>query len=128
MTGHKRLYDRVRRICLALPEAHEKIAWGTPTFRVRDRMFVGFANNHHGDGRIAIWCKAAPGAQEDLVRADPERFFVPPYVGTAGWIGIQLDKGLDPGVLAGLIRDGYLEVAPKRLAALLARVLSDPVA
>jgi hypothetical protein len=118
VAGHKRLYDRVRKICLALPEAHEKIAWGTPTFRVRNRMFVTFADNHHGDGRIAIWCKAPPGAQEDLVRADPRRFFVPPYVGTAGWIGIHLDQGLDPGVLAGLIRDGYLEAAPKRLAAL----------
>lgn len=113
----RRLYDRVRRICLALPESHEKAAWGEPTFRVRDRMFVMFANNHHGDGRIAIWCKAPPGAQEDLVRAAPKHFFVPPYVGTQGWIGIHLDKGLDWGVLGGLVRDGYLEVAPKRLAA-----------
>jgi hypothetical protein len=122
MAGHARPWERVRRICLALPEAREKIAWGEPTFRVRDKMFVMFANNHHGDGRIAIWCKAAPGAQEDLVRADPEHFFVPPYVGTAGWIGIHLDKGLDWGVLAGLVKDGYLEVAPKRLAA----TLRDP--
>lgn len=119
MAEHKRLYDRVRKMCLALPEAHEKVAWGEPTFRVRDRMFVMFANNHHGDGRVAIWCKAAPGAQEDLVRADPKQFFVPPYVGTAGWIGIQLDEGIDRGILAGLVKDGYLEVAPKKLAALL---------
>jgi hypothetical protein len=84
---------RVRRICLALPEAHEKIAWGEPTFRVRDKLFAMFANNHHGDGRIALWCKAAPGAQEDLVAADPKHFFVPPYVGKAGWLGIRLDRG-----------------------------------
>jgi len=116
----QRLYDRVRRVCLALPEAREKIAWGEPTFRVRDRMFLMFANNHHGDGRIAVWCRAAPGAQEDLVRADPGQFFVPPYVGTAGWIGIHLNKGLDRSVLAGLVRDGYLEVAPKRLATIVA--------
>jgi len=116
----QRLFDRVRRICLSLPEAHEKIAWGEPTFRVRDRMFLMFANNHHGDGRIAVWCRAPPGAQEDLVRADPEQFFVPPYVGTAGWIGTHLNKGLDRSVLAGLVRDGYLEVAPKRLATIVA--------
>lgn len=108
---------RVRRMCLALPEAHEKIAWGAPTFRVRDRQFAMFLDNHHGDGRLALWCKAPPGAQEVLVGADPERFFVPPYVGPAGWLGIRLDKGLDWGVLAGLVRDGYLEAAPKRLRA-----------
>jgi predicted DNA-binding protein (MmcQ/YjbR family) len=110
---------RVRKICLALPEAHEKIAWGEPTFRVRDKLFAMFADDHHGDGRIALWCKAPPGAQEDLVRADPERFFVPPYVGKAGWLGIRLDRGLDWGIVAGLVRDGYVEVAPKRLRAAL---------
>ena len=110
---------RVRKICLALPEAHEKIAWGEPTWRVRDKLFAMFANNHHGDGRIALWCKAAPGAQEDLVAANQKHFFVPPYVGKAGWLGIRLDKGLDWGIVAGLVRDGYLEIAPKRLRAML---------
>jgi hypothetical protein len=111
--------SRVRKICLALPDAHEKIAWGAPTFRIRDRQFAMFLDNHHGDGRLALWCKAPPGAQEALVRADPGRFFVPPYVGPAGWLGIHLDKGLDWGVIAGLVRDGYLEAAPKRLRAAL---------
>jgi predicted DNA-binding protein (MmcQ/YjbR family) len=106
---------RVRKICLSLPEAHEKVAWGAPTFRVRDRQFVMYVDNHHGDGRLALWCKAPPGAQEELVRADPDTFFVPPYVGKGGWIGIELDKGLDWGVVAGLVRDGYLEIAPPRL-------------
>ena len=110
---------RVRKICLTLPEAHEKIAWGAPTFRVRDRQFAMYLDNHHGDGRLALWCKAPPGAQESLVGADPKRFFVPPYVGTQGWLGIQLDKGLDWGVIEGLVRDGYLEIAPKRLRATL---------
>jgi hypothetical protein len=110
---------RVRKICLALPEAREKIAWGEPTFRVRDKLFAMFANNHHGDGRIALWCKAAPGAQEDLVAANPKHFFVPPYVGKAGWLGVRLDRGLDWGIVAGIVRDGYLEVAPKRLRAAL---------
>jgi hypothetical protein len=106
---------RVRKICLSLPEAYEKIAWGAPTFRVKDRQFAMYLDNHHGDGRLALWCKAAPGAQETLVEADPGHFFVPPYVGPAGWIGIHLDKGLDWDVIAGLVREGYLEVAPKRL-------------
>jgi hypothetical protein len=110
---------RVRRICLSLPEAFEKVAWGAPTFRVRDRQFAILLDNHHGDGRLALWCKAPPGAQEALVGADPERFFVPPYVGPQGWLGIRLDKGLDWGVIAGLVRDGYIEVAPKRLRAAL---------
>ena len=102
-------------MCLSLPEAHEKVAWGAPTFRVKDRQFVMYVDNHHGDGRLALWCKAPPGAQEELVRADPDTFFVPPYVGKGGWIGIELDQGLDWGVVAGLVRDGYLEIAPTRL-------------
>jgi hypothetical protein len=110
---------RVRKICLALPEAHEKIAWGAPTFRVRNKQFAMFLENHHGDGRLALWCKAPPGAQEALVGADPERFFIPPYVGPSGWLGIHLNKSLDWGVIAGLVRDGYLEAAPKRLRAAL---------
>jgi len=110
---------RVRKICLGLPEAYEKIAWSTPTFRVGKKQFAMFTDNHHGDGRTALWCKAAPGVQEELVGADPERFFRPPYVGPAGWIGIRLDRGLDWDVVAGLVREGYLEVAPKKLAATL---------
>lgn len=115
--GRGGVLARVRRMCLALPEAHEKIAWGAPTFRVRDRQFAMLLDNHHGDGRLALWCKAPPGAQESLVGADPERFFVPPYVGPSGWLGIHLDRGLDWGVIAGLVRDGYLEAAPQRLRA-----------
>ena len=106
---------RVRKICLVLPEAHEKIAWGVPTFRVRDKQFAMYLDNHHGDGRLALWCKAAEGAQEILVESDPGSFFVPPYVGHLGWVGIELDKGLDWGVIEGLLREGYLEIAPKRL-------------
>ena len=73
-----------------------------------------YSENHHGDGRIALWCKAPPGAQEILVAADARHFFVPPYVGTEGWLGIHLDKGLDWGVVAGLVKDGYLEAAARR--------------
>src|SRR5437016_3084956 len=96
------LLARVRRICLALPEAHEKEAWGEATFRVRDRLFVMFADNHHGDGRIAIWCAAPSGAQAAVVDADPRRFFVPPYVGRRGWIGIRLDRRPNWAVVAAL--------------------------
>ncbi|HEX3159238.1 MAG TPA: MmcQ/YjbR family DNA-binding protein [Gemmatimonadaceae bacterium] len=112
---------RLRTLCLALPEAHEVEAWGEPTFRVRNKMFATYAapNNHHGGGRPAVWCKAAPGNQDLMVRAAPDRFFVPPYVGKSGWIGVWLDGDADWRELAELLRDSYRLVAPKRLGALL---------
>jgi len=85
---------RVRRACLALPDTFEKEAWGAPTFRARGRLFLMFVDDHHGDGRLAIWCKAPPGAQEALVAALPKHYFVPPYVGPSGWVGVRLDTGL----------------------------------
>lgn len=110
---------RLRKLCLALPEAHEAEAWGTPTFRVRNKLFAMYAdaNNHHGAGRPGVWCKAAPGNQALMVRAAPERFFVPPYVGPSGWVGVFLDGDVDWSELAGLLRDAYRLTAPKRLAA-----------
>jgi hypothetical protein len=71
--------------------------------------------DHHGDGRFAIWCPAPQGLQQMLVEADSERFFVPPYVGHRGWLGVRLDRGLDWDELAGIIEDAYAEVAPPRL-------------
>lgn len=106
--------DRLRRICLALPEAAEKEAWGDPTFRVKDKIF---AMEKRGDGRISVWCKAPPGSQEVLVGADPERFFRPPYVGSRGWIGIRLDSGPDWDEVGALVTRSYRLIAPKRLAA-----------
>ena len=88
----QRVLTRVRKICLALPEATEKEAWGAPTFRVRDKLFCHFRDNHHGDGRIAIGCKAAPGDQDLLVESQSELFFVPPYVGPSGWVGMLLQR------------------------------------
>lgn len=110
---------RLRRLCLALPEAHEVEAWGEPTFRVRSKLFAMHAspNTHHGGGRPAVWLKAAPGNQDLMVRAAPDRFFVPPYVGPSGWIGVWLDAPCDWGELAELVRDSYRLVAPKRVAA-----------
>ena len=109
---------RLRRLCLALPESREVEAWGEPTFRVRKRLFAMYAaaGNHHGNGRAAVWCKAAAGNQELMVRAAPDRFFVPPYVGPSGWVGVWLDAGTDWSELAGLLADGWRLVAPKRLA------------
>ena len=86
---------RLRRLCLALPQAHEVEAWGEPTFRVRDKLFAMYADagNHHGNGRAAVGCKAAPENQRLLVRAAPDRIFVPPYVGPSGWVGVWLRRG-----------------------------------
>ena len=109
----------VRRICLALPEATEKTAWGEPTFRVHDKMFAMYTDNHHGDGVIAVWCAAEPGAQDALVGADPRRFYVPPYMGPRGWIGVYLDRDPDWDLVAAIIQDAYRKIAPKRLSALL---------
>ena len=108
---------RLRKLCLALPESHEVEAWGEPTFRVRNKLFAMYADagNHHGGGRPAVWVKAAPANQSLMVRDAPERFFVPPYVGPSGWVGVWLDGAVDWRELADLLRDGYRLTAPKRL-------------
>ena len=110
---------RLRKLCLALPEAHEVEAWGEPTFRVRNKLFAMYAapNNHHGGGRAAVWCKAAAGNQALMLRAEPERYFVPPYVGPSGWVGVWLDRNPDWSEVKDLMRDSYRLVAPKKLAA-----------
>lgn len=112
---------RLRKLCLSLPEAVEVEAWREPTFRVNKKLFAMYAapNNHHGGGRPAVWCKAAPGNQGLMVRAAPERFFVPPYVGPSGWVGVYLDGMVDWAELKELLTDSYRLIAPKRLAALL---------
>ncbi|HUQ81782.1 MAG TPA: MmcQ/YjbR family DNA-binding protein [Gemmatimonadaceae bacterium] len=112
---------RLRKVCLALPEAHEVEAWGEPTFRVKNKLFAMYAtaDNHHGGGIASVWCKAGPGNQAVMVRAHPGRFFVPPYVGPSGWIGIRLDGKPDWDEVRELIRDAYRLVAPKKLLAAL---------
>ena len=110
--------DRLREICLALPETTERPSHGAPTFFVRDKKtFVMFMDDHHGDGRLAIWCAAPEGVQASLVDEEPERFFVPPYVGHRGWVGVRLDVDVDWDEIAGIVEDGYRLVAPKRLVA-----------
>ena len=112
---------RLREICLALPEATEKPFGGhtAPTWRVRDKIFAMCGGEYENE-ELALWCKAPPGAQEVLVGGDPQRFFVPPYVGHNGWIGVRLDRPVDWEMLGELIRDSYLMTAPKRLAAQIA--------
>jgi hypothetical protein len=108
--------DRIRKVCLALPEASERLSHGAPTFFVREkRAFLMVMTNHHGDGRFAVWCAAGEGVQAMLVEADPERFFVPPYVGHRGWLGMRLDRALDWEELTGIAEDAYAEVAPAKL-------------
>jgi hypothetical protein len=121
----ERVLERLRELCLGLPETSERLSHGAPTFFVRQkRAFVMVMTNHHGDGRFALWCAAPEGMQKMLVEADPERFFVPPYVGHRGWLGVRLDRGLKWDEVAGIAEDAYAEVAPAKLVAE-ARVGSD---
>ena len=112
----KQPIDRLRAICLALPEAVAKEAWGDPTFRIRDKIF---AMEKRGDGRVSVWVKAPPGSQMVLVGADPDRFFAPPYVGPKGWVGMRLDKSPDWDEVAKLVIRSYRLIAPKKLVATL---------
>lgn len=122
----KATLDKLRKICLAFPEATEQVFGGhtTPTFRVRNKIFVMYHEDHDERDKLtgtSIWCKAPPGAQEILVGSDPERFYRPPYVGPKGWIGFVLDvKPIDWALVEDLARDSYLMTAPRKLAALLA--------
>ena len=117
MTATDDPLDQLRRRCLALPEVTERLSHGEPAWFVRDRkLFVTFADRHHDD-RLAFWCAAPPGAQETLVAAAPDRFFVPPYVGHRGWLGVRLNLPPDWDEIADLIADAYRTVAPKRLVA-----------
>jgi hypothetical protein len=106
--------ERLRRICLALPEAAEKIAWGESTWRA-GKIFAQMDTHHHGADHVAVWLPAAPGVQEALVEEDPALFFRPPYVGPKGWIGVRIDRKPDWGIVAGLVADAYRLVAPAKL-------------
>jgi predicted DNA-binding protein (MmcQ/YjbR family) len=118
--AHPRMYDdsnpaikRLREVCLALPEAFEKEAWGECTFRVTGgSMFAMTDNNHHQSGHVAVWVKAPPMVQEILVNSDARLFFVPPYVGPKGWVGVRLGYRTNWEEVAGILKDGYLMSAP----------------
>ena len=107
--------DAVRDACLWLPEAEEFVSHGSPNFRVRGKTFAAYCVNHHGDGRMALWLNAPAGAQALYVREEPRHFFVPPYVGPRGWIGVELNKGIAWKRVAHLVREAYERVAPPAL-------------
>jgi hypothetical protein len=108
--------DRLREICLALPEVTERASHGEVSFFV-GRQFVAVDDHHHGADRLAFWCPAPPGIQEQLIAEDPVQFFRPPYVGHRGWIGVRIDVDPDWDEIANIVRDAYRQIAPKRLAA-----------
>ena len=109
---------RVRAVCMAFPETIERLSHGAPTFFAGGKKtFVMFLDDHHGDGRLAIWCAAPAGVQATLVDEEPGRFFVPPYVGPRGWVGVRLDLDVDWDEVAGIVEDGFREVATRRLIA-----------
>jgi hypothetical protein len=111
--------ERLREICLALPETSEVEAWGEPTFRVKGKIFAmhASADTHHGAGRPAVWILSVSMEQDLVLRARPDRYFKPPYVGPSGWIGAWLDRNPPWSEIAELLRDGWRRRAPKKLAA-----------
>jgi hypothetical protein len=112
----ERALTKIREICLALPETSERASHGAPTFFVREkRAFVMVLTDHHGDGRFALWCAAPEGMQRLLTEADAERYFVPPYVGHRGWLGVRLDRDLGWDEIRGILEDAYIDVAPAKL-------------
>ncbi len=108
--------EQLREICFAMPEVTERLSHGTPSFLVRDKkVLCSIWDHHHDDDRLAIWCAAPPGVQAELVDREPERFFVPKYVGHRGWIGVRLDVDLDWEEIDAILRDAFRLVAPKSL-------------
>ncbi len=117
--------ERVGKICLALPETTREVQGDHQTFRVNKKVFAYFLNSHHGDGIISLCCKVGPGDNRMLVNAQPERFYLPAYIGPRGWVGLRLDGGptgsekVDWGEVEELAKDSYRRTAAKRLAALI---------
>ncbi len=107
--------ERLRAICLALPDTTEKVAWGEPTWRVRGRLFAQLDNHHHGAEHLAVWLPAPLGEQESMIFLDPVRFFRPPYVGQRGWVGVRIDRRPNWTLIAAVVKQAYRVVAPPRL-------------
>ena len=108
--------ERVRHVCLALPETSERLSHGEPTFFVHKKVFVMFADNHHDDGRVAVWLPVPAGLQTELIAGEPQAYFRPPYVGVRGWVGIELARISDED-LRFHIEVAWELIAPKRLLA-----------
>lgn len=124
---HDKALATVRAICLGFPEVTERLSHGAPAWFVRGKKTLCmFLDDHHGDGRLAIWCPAFPGVQQELIDDEPERFFRPPYVGPSGWVGVRLEQVLDRDELTNLLADSYRKVAPtKSLVAQLDALLAN---
>ena len=117
--------DRLVRLCHTLPEATVTDHGPHLGFQVRGRTFAWFVDDEHGDGRVAVLCKAPPGENGALVASDPHRFYLPRYVGARGWVGLRLDRqDVDWGEVAELVTDSYRLVAPRRLAGLVDQPLT----
>jgi hypothetical protein len=110
--------ERLRQLCLALPEVVERASHGSPGFFVRGKkQFVAVDDHHHGADRLAFWCAAPPGVQEELITEDHVQFFRPPYVGHRGWLGVRIDLGPDWAEIDEIVRDAYRCIAPRSLLA-----------
>ena len=110
--------ERLRAICMALPEVEERLSHGEPTFFVRGKKSFLMSSDHHHDDRLGFWCAAPPGVQAELVETEPARFFRPPYVGGRGWLGVYLDVAdLDWDEIDQIAREAYRVVAPAKLVA-----------
>ncbi len=106
---------KVRAICMALPEVSERLSHGSPTWFAGKKTMVTFLDDHHGDGRLALWVAAPPGVQSAMVDQEPDRCFVPPYVGPRGWLGVRLDRVPDWDEVGDIVEQAYRQVAIKRL-------------
>lgn len=122
------LIERLRAICMALPEVAERRSHGAPTWFVRNKkVFVTFwQHGHHREDHPHLWCAAPPGVQEELIGLEPDRFFRPPYVGGRGWLGVRIDLEVDWEEIAGICQEAYRVIAPKRLVKALDERLPDP--
>ena len=120
----KEQLTRVRRICSTLSETTEKLSHGEPTWFVRNKVYVMFANNHHDDGHVAIWLPVPSGMQEVLIASHPEMYFKPPYVGVRGWVGIELEN-IGDADLRFHIQTAWSLIAPKRLTARVAKTIAS---
>ncbi len=118
--------DAVRRLCLSFPDTEEVQAHGSPDFRVRGKTFATYTINHHGDGHVALWLRSPPGAQQLYTEMEPELYFVPPYVGPRGWLGVELNTGISWETVAKRTREAFEEVAPASLSQAIGDSLDVP--
>ena len=109
------MIEKIRTLCLAMPDVSERASHGRPAFFRGKRQFLHYMDRHHGDEHETIWCAAPEGIQEALVAGEPAHYFRPPYVGHRGWVGVRLDRDLEWDAVAGAIEEAYIHVAPPRL-------------